>query len=1064
MKSIKKITVAFLIITLCFGFGAFVGKVYKPVADAAPQTAATILGGNYFNDVVNEVVVNDGIAYVGGEFTSVGKESALAASISTTTGELVTGELGLDTGEGEEVTAVASDGSGGWYIGGYFSSVAGVAINNLAHIESDGSVDETWNPNPNDQIYSISVSGSDIYVAGTFGTIGGQSRFGIAKLNNTNGNADATWDPDPDDYVTGVVVSGSDVYAFGDFTAIGGQSKNYLAKLNNTNGNADATWNPAPDSTVADVKVSGSDVYVAGIFGSIGGQSRVGVAKLNNTNGNADATWNPNSDGSVNSIAISGSDIYVSGNFSDIGGQARNRLAKLNNTNGNADVTWDPAASGFDDGMYAIAVSGTSVYAVGDFTSIGGQSRFGIAKLNNSNGNADSSWNASPDAYVTDIAVYNSDIYVSGGFSTIGGTSRQHLAAIDLSTNELTSWNPAPNGSGVTDIAVSGSDIYAAGNFTTIGGQSRAGLAKLNNTNGNADASWDPSPNGTVRDIAISDSDIYVGGSFTTIGGQSRNRIAKISLTDNPTGLADASWNPNSSSAVYVITVSGSYIYVGGVFATIGGDSRNGLARLLSDGTADPDWEAATMTGLDEYGNPIVQVEIRDIKISGDNVYIAGAFSVIGGVSINRLARLSTDDASLDSTWNPNPNSHVYSIAFSGQSVVVGGNFTTIGGQSRTYLAKLNNTNGNADSAWSASLSSYVNSVAIYEYSVLVGGNFSTHFKRFDFPTVSFASSTSSGDEGSASPSFVVNLSTASDVNTAVNYSTSGTATSGSDYSIGAGSATITAGQTSVSLPITITQDEISETAETIIITLTDPGSAFLGATTIHTYTIDLSDYGSGIPAGHFAQPSGPNGNASIPYTLKINDNALSTNKVEVTLTFDGGEDIGFMAVSNKQSLSDASIEPYTQTKQWNLCLGLESCASGAYTVYAKLYTKTGQQPSSIFSDGISLETSSTIEPPKTGEPKVETPLPQGPDLFTRNLRRRNTGPDVKILQQFLNNHGYILADTSWGSPGNETEYFGPRTQRALTRFQVFYIATVQRASGVFDTLTRNLVNILSKN
>jgi hypothetical protein len=750
----KKYIAAFLVIALCFSLGALVAKVYKPVANAAPQDETTILGGNYFNNSVSEVVVDaDGIAYVGGSFTSVGKESALAASISTTTGELVTGELGLDTGGGEEVTAVASDGSGGWYIGGYFSSVAGVAINNLAHIESDGSVDETWNPNPNDQIYSISVSGSDIYVAGTFGTIGGQFRGSVAKLNNTNGNADATWDPDPDDYVTGVVVSGSDVYAFGDFASIGGQSRNYLAKLNNTNGNADATWNPAPDSSVADVKVSGSDVYVGGYFTAIGGQSRIGAAKLNNTNGNADATWNPNSDGIVNSIAISGSDIYVSGNFSDIGGQTRARLAKLNNTNGNADVTWDPAASGFDDGMYAIAVSGTSVYAVGDFTSIGGQSRFGIAKLNNSNGNADSSWNASPDAYVTDIAVYNSDIYVSGGFSTIGGTSRQHLAAINLSTNELTSWNPAPNGSEVTDIAVFGSDIYAAGDFTTIGGQSRAGLAKLNNTNGNADASWDPSPNGTVRDIAISDSDIYVGGSFTTIGGQSRNRIAKISLTDNPTGLADASWNPNSSSAVYVITVSGSYIYVGGVFATIGGDSRNGLARLLSDGTADPDWEAATMTGLDEYGNPIVQVEIRDIKISGDDVYIAGAFSVIGGVSRNQLAKLSADDAGLDSTWNPNPDGDVYSVAIIGDGVIVGGSFGTIGGQSRTYLAKLNDTNGNADTAWNPSLSDYVNSVAIYESSVLVGGQFTTYFKRYDFPIGSFSAIPDSGGGSSSGSS-----------------------------------------------------------------------------------------------------------------------------------------------------------------------------------------------------------------------------------------------------------------------------------------------------------------------
>ena len=60
----------------------------------------------------------------------------------------------------------------------------------------------------------------------------------------------------------------------------------------------------------------------------------------------ADGTWNPNANGTVLSIAISGSDIYAGGNFTSIGGLTRKNIAKLNNTDGSADGTWNPDANG----------------------------------------------------------------------------------------------------------------------------------------------------------------------------------------------------------------------------------------------------------------------------------------------------------------------------------------------------------------------------------------------------------------------------------------------------------------------------------------------------------------------------------------------------------------------------------------------------------------------------------------------------------------------------------------------------------------------------------------------
>src|SRR5207245_2641073 len=81
-----------------------------------------------------------------------------------------------------------------------------------------------------------------------------------------------------------------------------------------------------------------------------------------------------------------------------------------------------------------------------------------------------------------------------------------------------------------------------------------------------------------VDSIAMqADGKVVAGGSFTTIGGQTRNHIARLDATS---GLAD-SFDPNASSTVYSIAVqSDGKLLVGGAFLNIGGQARNYFARL----------------------------------------------------------------------------------------------------------------------------------------------------------------------------------------------------------------------------------------------------------------------------------------------------------------------------------------------------------------------------------------------------------------------------------------------------------------------------------------------------
>jgi len=76
---------------------------------------------------------------------------------------------------------------------------------------------------------------------------------------------------------------------------------------------------------------------------------------------------------------------------------------------------------------------------------------------------------------------------------------------------------------------------------------------------------------------------------------------------------------------------------------------------------------------------------------------------------------------------------------------------------------------------------------------------------------------------------------------------------------------------------------------------------------------------------------------------------------------------------------------------------------------------------------------------------------------FTRDLKTGSTGADVRALEVYLNTHGYILAATGPGSPGNETNYFGPLTKKALMKFQKNH--DISPVAGYFGPITRAAVN-----
>ena len=353
--------------------------------------------------------------------------------------------LANDTGSGRlNVESIVTGPSNGTaiindaiYVGGAFTNIGGKTRNYIARLNSDGTVDSTFNPNADNWVYSIALDSSgNLYLGGLFNNIGGQARNSIAKLDSTTGVADATFNPNANDRIDTIVFDSSgNPYVGGGFITIGGQSHNRIAKLNPTTGALDATFNPNATNSVSDLAFDSSgNPYVGGSFTTISGQIRNSIAKLNPITGVPDATFDPNGNGDIREIAFdsSGNPIVVGG-FSIIGGQSRNNIAKLDPITGLADLTFNPNA---DNAVLSIAFdsSGNSIVG-GNFTIIGGQIRSYIAKLNSTTGLADATFNPDTSGSVTAIAIDSSgNPIVGGAFFSISGQARNYIAKLDPTT------------------------------------------------------------------------------------------------------------------------------------------------------------------------------------------------------------------------------------------------------------------------------------------------------------------------------------------------------------------------------------------------------------------------------------------------------------------------------------------------------------------------------------------------------------------------------------------------------------------------------------------------------
>jgi uncharacterized delta-60 repeat protein len=294
------------------------------------------------------------------------------------------------------------------------------------------------------------------------------------------------------------------------------------------------------------------------------------------------------------------------------------------------------------------------------------------------------------------------------------------FAAAELQAQSaLDGFDPNADGPVLVTVVQPDGKILIGGGFTTLSPNGGPAVTRNHIARLNADGTLDSAFNaqgqtfGTVYSIALqADGKILVGGIFASIGGQPRQNIARL---DPATGLAD-SFDPGANEVVYSIALqTDSKILVGGAFTNIGAQPRNHLARL------DP------TTGAADSFNPNPNQAIETIVIDArGRVLVGGNFTAISGQALRFIARLNPTSGVPDS-FNPNASSGIRSIALQADGkILVGGYFDNIGGQSRRAIARLDPNSGLADS-FDPGANSNVDAIMVHPNGkILVGGAFNS--------------------------------------------------------------------------------------------------------------------------------------------------------------------------------------------------------------------------------------------------------------------------------------------------------------------------------------------------
>lgn len=692
------------------------------------KTFNTQIGAGFDQAVAAHAIQTDGKILVAGSFTSYDFLPKNRITRLLEDGSL-DASFNVGTGPNADIVCMALQPDGKILIIGDFTLYNGTAVNKIARLNTDGSLDTTFISGTGSSNFYTSLAiqaDGKILIGGFFSSYNSITVKNIIRLNS-DGSLDTSFNTGtgPSSTVGDIVPkSNGKIVIAGDFQTYNGISRPRIAQLN-ADGTLDTSFNPGngPDSFINCMSVqTDGKILIGGSFSTYNFVSRNRIARIN-SDGTADNSFNPGIgvNDTVESISVqTDGKVILGGLFSQHNNIARNNITRVN-SDGTLDTTFNSGTGTNQIVSFVTTKPDGKIIISGDFTAYNETPQGKIAQLQN-NGTLDTTFliangiAAGADKRITKMALQTDGKILIGfaDISTYNGVTVNRLARLNTNGTLDTSFNPGTGPSAaVNDIAIqTDGKIIVVGNFSGFNGFARNGIVRLN-TDGSLDTSFNvgTSVNFNIYSVDIqTDGKIIIGGGFTSYQGVARKNIARI----NPNGTLDttfdigAGFEANStnlfgSSVVFMVTLQpDGKVLVGGNFDTYNGVNTKNLCRLDTDGSLDTTFNAGVSTNWPVSG----------IKIQSDNkIYITGTFTTYQGTARKGIARLNAN-GTLDTAFVPlglfNPNTgtnfdgYIHDIEIqSDEKIIIVGDFYSYGGAPVFNIARLEN-NGILDTTFNA--------------------------------------------------------------------------------------------------------------------------------------------------------------------------------------------------------------------------------------------------------------------------------------------------------------------------------------------------------------------------
>ncbi len=345
-------------------------------------------------------------------------------------------------GSGGFVWSIKTQPDGKIIVAGDFTSYNFLTQNRIVRLNADGSLDPNFNTGTgaNDIVITTALQpDGKIIIGGRFTTFNGIARSRIARLN-TDGSLDSTFNPGSGAN-RGIIRStliqpDGKIIIGGDFNSYNGINRINIARLN-PNGSLDTTFNPGTGfngTAISSALQPDGKIIAVGAFNTYNGAPANGIARLN-PDGSLDNNFNTRNTPIrlVTETVTLQPDrkIIVGGGWNVAGNGCCNFIVRLND-DGSIDTTFNPG-TGAGETIYSSALQPDGKILIGGvFPSYNGTRISRIARLN-ANGSLDTLFNPGSGANAAVLAITiqpNGKILIGGEFSNFNNLSPRYIARI----------------------------------------------------------------------------------------------------------------------------------------------------------------------------------------------------------------------------------------------------------------------------------------------------------------------------------------------------------------------------------------------------------------------------------------------------------------------------------------------------------------------------------------------------------------------------------------------------------------------------------------------------------